>query len=345
MHPPTGEAALAAIIGHSPAIEELRATVRRLAGSDLLALILGPSGAGKELIACALHAVSGRRGRLVAFNVCAIPESTFESAVFGHVRGGFTGATADHPGYLAEADGGTAFFDEIGGVSPAVQSKLLRAVETHEFRPVGARADHRSDFRLVAATNADLAHLEAQGRFRTDLLHRLYAGVVLCVPPLRERLEDLPLLAQHFARQAAAHLGRDVRLDTDAVARLCDHPWPGNVRQLGAVVLRAAALAQRDPLGPDDVEAAMHAIGANGTPVEPAGSNGASIQPLAMVVRRAEAAAIAAALAQANGDRAAAARMLGISVATLRRRLTTLRRPAVGLAPGGRSILSVRDQF
>jgi transcriptional regulator with GAF, ATPase, and Fis domain len=115
--PDSGELALAALIGQSPAIEQLRATVRRVARSDLPVLILGPSGAGKELVAQALHAVSGRRGRWVPFNVCAIPESTFESAVFGHVRGAFTGATADHPGYLVEADGGTAFFDEIGGLA------------------------------------------------------------------------------------------------------------------------------------------------------------------------------------------------------------------------------------
>jgi DNA-binding NtrC family response regulator len=314
------------MIGQSPAIEHLRATVRRVARSDLPALILGPSGAGKELVGYALHAVSGRRGAWVPFNVCAIPESTFESAVFGHVRGAFTGATADHPGYLVEADRGTAFFDEIGAVSPLSQSKLLRAVETHVFRPMGARADRRSDFRLIAATNADLDRLVAEGRFRADLLHRLSAGAVLRVPPLTERPEDVPLLAEHFAGQIAAGLGRAVRLEGDAVARLCTHEWPGNVRELQAVINRAAVLGERDGLHAGDVEAALRAMCGNAAPGHDLAPrlNGA-VEPLEAAVRAAEAAAIAAALAQAKGDRAAAAALLGISVATLGRRLARLR--------------------
>jgi DNA-binding NtrC family response regulator len=155
----------------------------------------------------------------------------FEDALFGHVRGAFTGAATDAPGYLAEADSGTAFFDEIGGLQLAMQAKLLRAVETKCFRPVGARADRRSNFRLVAATNQDISALVARGEFRADLAHRL-CGSVIRVPSLSSRREDIPLLVRHFASES----NTDAAFSDDAIHELRRRPWPGNVRQLRQVV-------------------------------------------------------------------------------------------------------------
>ena len=227
------------IVGESEAIRRLRALVLAAAPTMLSVLIEGPTGSGKELVAGALHHASGRRGRLVSFNVCAIADSMFEDALFGHARGAFTGAFADTPGFLREADGGTAFFDEISGLPMALQAKLLRAIETGQFRPVGARADARSDFRVVAATNERLDLLAAAHRFRTDLAHRV-GGIVVYVPPLADRLDDVPLLVSAFLRQiGSAHLG----ITSQALRLLCEHDWPGNVRELKQVVQWAAALA------------------------------------------------------------------------------------------------------
>ena len=224
------------IVGEHPTIERLRSTIERIAPTALPVLIQGPTGSGKELVAQALHARSGRPGLLVAFNVCAITESMFEDALFGHVRGAFTGAATDAPGYLLEADGGTAFFDEIGSLPLASQSKLLRAVETREFRPVGGRRDRFSDFRMITATNEPLSELVVSGRFRRDLAHRL-GGLILTVPSLRERQTDIPLLVTHFIDRARAV---DMRWEVSegALDALVAHEWPGNVRELSYVVDR-----------------------------------------------------------------------------------------------------------
>jgi DNA-binding NtrC family response regulator len=242
------------LIGETPAVRQLRVMVARVAPTDIPVLVEGPTGVGKELVARALHAGSGRSGRLVAFNVCAVAETMFEDALFGHVKGAFTGAASDAPGYLAEANGGTAFFDEIGELPLAPQAKLLRAVETREFRPVGARYDRRSDFRVVAATNRQLSELVAGGRFRSDLVHRL-TGFVLRVPPLAERLDDVALLARHLLRNAP---GRQcAELTPGAIALLREQPWPGNVRELRHVVERAAVFAPSSVVDRDAVFAAL----------------------------------------------------------------------------------------
>src|SRR3954470_19051267 len=190
-----------AIVGDSSAIQQLRALIATVAPTRLPVLVEGPTGSGKELVAAALHQASGRRGRLVAFNVCAIGDALFEDALFGHVRGAFTGAANDSAGFLREADAGTVFLDEISGLPWALQAKLLRAVETGEFRPVGAARDARSDFRVVAATNEHLDDLVECGRFRADLKHRI-GGVVISVPTLAERVDDIPDLTRYFARRA-----------------------------------------------------------------------------------------------------------------------------------------------
>jgi len=305
---PTRSASTAAateIIGESPAIRAVRALVERVAPLRLPVLIQGPTGSGKELVARALHTLSGRRGRFVAVNVCAIADAMFEATLFGHVRGAFTGAVGDAAGYLAEADGGTLFLDEIGGLSPPMQAKLLRALETHEFRPVGGRRDQRSDFRVVAATNEAMHVLVATGRFRADLAHRLDV-VSIDVPALTERLEDVPPLARHFAALASAAAAP---LAPDALERLQAHDWPGNVRELKNLVERVVALAPAGALHARDVEAHLRRPRA------------AAVMPDAAAGERDE---LLALLARCGWDTAEAARRLGLHRATVYRRMERL---------------------
>lgn len=230
------------LIGDSLPMRQLRALIARVATSNLPVLIQGETGSGKELVARALHQQSGRSGPLVALNVCALPDSMFEASMFGHVRGAFTGALRDSTGYLTEAHRGTLFLDEISGLSLSNQVKLLRAIETREFRPVGARADQRSDFRLVAASNEEMGQLVERGAFRRDLAHRL-GGIRVMVPPLRDRLEDVPILAAHFAAHAQNGRAEDAVIASDALRTLQTHFWPGNVRELRHVVEASIALS------------------------------------------------------------------------------------------------------
>ena len=242
------------LIGTSRVMVELRATIQKVAPLPLPVLVVGPRGAGKELVAQALHAASGRSGRFVAFNACAIADSMFEDALFGHVRGAFTGAVHDAPGYLTEAHHGTAFFDEITGVAVPNQRKLLRVFETRTFRPVGARADRESDFRLISATNDDVEAMVTDGRFRSDLADRI--GVVLIrVPSLRERMSDIPALAEHFLRQMDP--SGAVTLSSAALRPLDTYAWPGNVRQLRHILHRAVLSAASTYVERVDVEAAL----------------------------------------------------------------------------------------
>lgn len=243
------------ILGESGVIRELRALIMRVAPLDLPVVVQGPTGAGKELVAQALHAASGRVGKSVAFNVCAVPDAMFEDALFGHVRGAFTGATSDALGYLLEADRGTIFLDEIGGLSLPLQAKLLRVIETRRFRPVGARADRTSDFRVIAATNQPLDELVEEGLFRSDLMHRL-CGIVISVPPLRERVEDIPIIARHFLRTVSAH-STPPEITDDAIRVLQEYDWPGNVRELRHTLERAVALHDGRTIGPDDIKATI----------------------------------------------------------------------------------------
>ncbi|MBI4576817.1 MAG: sigma 54-interacting transcriptional regulator [Planctomycetes bacterium] len=231
------------MVGGSEPMRALYAALERVAPTTATVLIEGESGTGKELVARAVHARSARaEGPFVSESCAAIAETLLEAELFGHARGAFTGATRDRPGLFERADGGTLFLDEVGEMSPALQGRLLRVVETGEVRPVGGGAARRVDARLVCATHRDLAALVRQGAFREDLYYRLRV-VNLRLPPLRERREDVPVLARHFLETAAAREDRPVpRLERDTVARLVSHDWPGNVRELRNAMEKALAL-------------------------------------------------------------------------------------------------------
>ena len=241
------------LIGNSLAMRETRQLVGRLGPSGLSVLIEGPTGVGKELVAQALHHASGREGRLIAINVCAIPDAMFESLLFGHVRGAFTGAVGEHVGHLTEAHRGTLFLDEIGELPLQLQAKLLRALETRAFRKVGGRHDEASDFRLVVATNADLQAAISGGRFRADLAFRFGAAVIR-IAPLRERTEDIPPLAAHFARVLGS---RECRISDGALSVLLRYEWPGNVRELRHIVELSIALTEEKVIGADAILSAL----------------------------------------------------------------------------------------
>ncbi|HEY0779190.1 MAG TPA: sigma 54-interacting transcriptional regulator [Gemmatirosa sp.] len=376
----TLERSLAAILlGDSRPMRHLRAAIARLGPSALPVLITGPTGAGKELVARGLHVASRRLGGLVAFNVCAVGDALFESAVFGHVRGAFTGAVADSPGYLAEADRGTAFLDEVGALSLGAQAKLLRAVELREFRPVGAARDRRSDFRLVSATNENIEVLVRAGRFRADLAERL-GGVVLDVPPLAARREDIPALVMHFAAAAAdatattpRHVGSAnrpvvgasvVEFSPEALGLLQAHAWPRNVRQLRHAVERALAwspggcvdaatvraiLPHMAPSAGDARHRARRHVDAIGTAFVLAGRAGEdttrSNDPDRMAAAAGEVAddaetefarrRLTAVLDACGGDTTRAAATLGVSRATVYRRMARFGIRAVPLVVPG----------
>jgi len=229
------------LVGNSAAMQRLRMLVAAVAPTKIPVLIEGATGTGKELVAGLLHQDSRRDGALVAFNVCALSESMFEDALFGHAKGAFTGAAGETLGFLREANGGTAFLDEISGLPLALQAKLLRAIETGVVRPVGSSRDAHSDFRVVAATNERIDALVETGRFRADLAQRL-SGMVLTVPRLADRIEDIPMLVEHFVRRARP--GQSVAVAHAAMQVLQDRPWPGNVRELKQVVEAALAFSQ-----------------------------------------------------------------------------------------------------
>jgi DNA-binding NtrC family response regulator len=240
------------LIGRSKVIRTLRRQLERLAVLPLPVLIHGETGTGKELAARTLHEFGEHRdGPFVALNCGAIPDGLFESELFGHRRGAFTGAHRDHAGAFVRAANGTVFLDEIGELPLSAQTKLLRVLETRRLTPVGADQEVTIACRVVAATHRDLAAMVVAGQFREDLFHRL-SVVELELPPLRRRRHDIPILLAHFVELASTELGREVVLSPSAAAEAANHPWPGNVRALRNAVLRAAALAD-GPIGPDEL--------------------------------------------------------------------------------------------
>jgi DNA-binding NtrC family response regulator len=295
------------VIGDSRLMRTVLEQVRAVADSDASVLLLGESGTGKELVARALHWSSGRRaGPFVPVNCAAVPEGLLESELFGHEKGAFTGADRKRAGLFAAAHGGTLFLDEVGDLALATQVKLLRAIQDKAVRPVGGSEDIQLDLRLVTATNRDLSALVQEGRFREDLYYRL-AVIPIRLPALRERPEDIPLLAQHFLREAATRLGKRLTgFAPDAQDWLRDHRWAGNVRELENVIERAAVLARDDTVAVADVRTELAAA-----PTAPA---------LRPTLEELERQYIRRVLDEVGGDKQAAAKILGVSVRTLQRK-------------------------
>ena len=301
------------IVGQSATLRAVLAVVSQAAPSMANVLVLGESGTGKELIARSIHTQSSRRaGPFIAVNCAALPESILEAELFGHERGAFTGAVARRDGRFAKARGGTLFLDEVGEIPAQVQVKLLRVLQEGEYEPLGG-STQRADVRLVAATNKDLAAEVEAGRFREDLYYRLNV-IAVTSPPLRHRREDIPLLVDHFLGLYCKKNGR-ARLSVrrDALERLVEYGWPGNVRQLENVMERASVLAK----GPELTVADLPTEIAQAPPAEPAALAFAVGTPLVEVEQR----LIQETLRHTGGDKTLAAQLLGISARTIYRKL------------------------
>ncbi len=270
------------LIGRSVAMQEIYRTIARLTTTDLTVMVNGESGTGKELVARALHDYGRRRaGPFVAINMAAIPRELIESELFGHERGSFTGATNRNQGRFEQASGGTLFLDEIGDMPPEAQTRLLRVLQEGEFTTVGGRVPIRANVRIVTATHRDLRQAIRAGQFREDLFYRLNV-VPIRLPPLRERAEDIPVLARHFLDKAREAGLPGKTLDQGAVDRLRQHRWPGNVRELENLMRRLAALYPQERIG-DEVIAAELSDGGAATASDERGS---VAEPLALAVER-----------------------------------------------------------
>jgi DNA-binding NtrC family response regulator len=310
------------LVGQSRAMQALRAQIARCGPTPSNVLISGESGTGKELVARAIHAASARRsGPFVPVNCGAIPDSLLESQLFGHVRGAFTNAVQANPGLFVAAHGGTLYLDEVAEMPCALQVKLLRVIEERQVWAVGATRPLAVDVRIVASTNRDLAREVQAERFRTDFFYRLEV-VHLRLPPLRERRDDIPLLADHLVRRLNAKLNRAVRaVEPEALALLVNHGWNGNVRELENVLERAMILGDGDLIRRGDLSWEL----AGGDPVSPGPTD------LRDAVRLFESQHIRDVLAQTRADKREAARLLGISLASLYRKLNV--EPENGSAP------------
>ena len=297
------------LLGNSAPMRRVFSVVDRVARSRASVLLRGESGTGKELLARALHARSRRAdGPFVAVNCAAVPENLLESELFGHEKGAYTGADAARTGLFREAHGGTLLLDEIGEMSPALQPKLLRALQERSVRPVGGDRELKVDVRVIAATHQDIEEAIEAGRFRADLYYRL-AVVSVRVPPLRERTEDVPTLAAFFLTEACERDGRaPLRLAPSALGALDDYTWPGNVRELKNAMEHAAALAEGDLVTPADLP---EAIARDASPGEP--TDDRPFLPLLEVERR----HVVRVYEAVGRNKSEAARLLGIDRKTL----------------------------
>jgi len=312
------------LIGKSPKLRELRERVAQLATSDVTVLISGETGTGKELVANLLHTNgAGRSGSFVVVGCSTIPASLAESELFGHVKGAFSGAVAAHTGLVRAAHGGTLFLDDVGSLSLDLQAKLLRVLQQRSVRPIGSTQEVAADFRLIASTSVNLADLVEKGAFREDLYYRL-AVVEVSVPPLREREHDALLLAEVFLHEASLRAGKTVRaLSTAAARALLAYRWPGNVRELKNALDYAVTVAEFDHLSESDLPEAVHARR------NYSGDTRADDPRWSAVERQ----HIEAVLRSVDGNRARAARLLGIDRRTLHRKLDRL---AIDVPPRSR---------
>ncbi len=301
------------IVGRSQGMLQVFETIREIADSDVPVLVEGETGTGKELVARAIHGLASRPEQsFVAVNCGAIPEGLLESELFGHVKGAFTGAIRDRKGRFALADGGTIFLDEVGELPQSVQVKLLRVLQEGAFEPVGSERTLTVDVRVISATNRDLLEEVNAGRFRSDLYYRLCV-VPIRLPPLRERRDDIPLIAEHvIAQESARDKGRRVTLDPEVVSRLIDYPWPGNVREVQNVLRYAWIKCRGDRITPEHLPPAIRSV----------------TEPNLRTTRRDErltSTSVEEALRRTGGNRKRAAELLGVSRATFYRFLGSQR--------------------
>ncbi|HSD92626.1 MAG TPA: nitrogen regulation protein NR(I) [Methyloceanibacter sp.] len=332
------------LIGRCPAMQDIYRVLARLTQTDLTVMITGESGTGKELVARALHEYGKRRnGPFVAINMAAIPRELIESELFGHEKGAFTGAQNRHVGRFEQSEGGTLFLDEIGDMPMEAQTRLLRVLQEGEYTTVGGRTPIRTNVRIIAATNRDLQQQIDQGLFREDLFYRLNV-VPLRLPPLRERLEDIPDLVRHFLGIAEKEGLPPKSFEPGAIDRLKRYHWPGNVRELENLVRRLSAIYAQDIVSTDMVESELASV--NRTPfpdtAEPSGdlseaverfladyfmSFGQELPPAGLytrVLRKVESPLLSAALAATRGNQIRAADLLGLNRNTLRKKIRDL---------------------
>jgi DNA-binding NtrC family response regulator len=306
-----------ALLGDTPAIRSVKELVRQIAGADVAVLIQGESGTGKEVVADIVHNLSARRDKpFVKLSCAAIPETLLESELFGHERGAFTGAAAAKPGKFELADGGTLLLDEIAEMSPQLQAKLLRVLQDGRFQRLGSTRECRADLRLISATHADIPTAVKQRTFRKDLYYRINTVHIL-LPPLRDRRDDIPLLASHFLHRFAAEMQKNVRsIASVAMDQLRVQTWPGNVRELEHVIERAVALATSDTITSFSFSPAV-----SDTPaaLESAPSGPAISIPVGTTLDEATKRLVAATISQCGGNKLKAARILGIPPRTMYR--------------------------
>ncbi len=344
------------IVGTAPGMQDVFKMVERVADTDSTILILGESGTGKEMIAKALHFNSRRQfAPFIPINCTALPEALLESELFGHRKGAFTGAINDKKGLFQEADGGTIFLDEVGSMSAVLQTRLLRVLQEREVRRVGDNVPVLVNVRVIAATNEPLENKLKDGTFREDLYYRLNV-ISIALPPLRDRKEDIPLLVTHFLRAKPARSGNPCRITRRTMDVLHAHDWPGNVRELENAIERAAALCEGEVIRVADLPPALQKIAKPGAdesevlspagdaalaasavtngggssetakqqPAQPASALSAPVGTLKDFIQEQEATYITRAMAQAGGDKEKAAELLGVSLATLYRKLAEI---------------------
>ncbi len=307
------------MVGKSPAIQKIFDLIRKVGPADVPVLITGESGTGKDLVALALHGQSRRAQKsFLSLNCAAVPESLLESELFGHEQGAFSGAVRARTGYFREADGGTLFLDEVGDMSPAQQAKLLRVLESGEIIPVGSEHTLHVDVRILAATNHDLEAMTRQGKFREDLLFRIET-VRLHLPPLRERREDIPLLAAHFLERVSLSGGVPApRLAASAMRCLLDHSWPGNVRELAHAIEHAVLVSDGEEIRPQDLPPRVFAENLPTEPVLREGLKGLPYREARLLFEREYFRAV---LERADGKVSVGAALAGIHRATFHTKL------------------------